>query len=582
MKKIVLILLTSLHVLFAANLNEERPFQPVILYGSQVPEFLNVPTDELFIYRYSATENEWSMIPFQIDERVKMQDPYFPSRDARHFYAINNTSTEYDYAFSDTLPNLDIDDELVFLIGDAGDQAPDDSWIDNAQAKTHDRVELILTDPLDTSLKGYVYVYRSSTLTMPEVVANKYQMAFEPETQTVSTKVYSLAMSDVTGLVKDITVNPPFGSGVEFFDTQKIRFNGFISLGGIIGLPIGREGSNSATENYLYVYPNTQYLSYNENPVVRVVREARHSVQLFGTPFDQFGFYVKTFFYPYSGTIEGGARLDSLNDELNPNEDYYVELDMLRQSWDYNQQAVGMKYYNAYNDGIPIDGMPDNIDPTVHIPIQEWSMVTGDQGTFYNLVHFEETNWEAAELYYWDSADGGQADSAVVVGEDTGDMVSYGDNGITLREHTEHSSLSLELGFTAYFLEKNATQATGIELTSWVLNPVKVNRRVVTEVKDHPQNAPREFRLNQNYPNPFNGITRIEFSLPHRAFVTVTIFDAIGKNVKTLYSASAAAGSHHISWDGSDQSGNPVASGVYFYKLETSDFKTMKKMLYLR
>ncbi len=95
---------------------------------------------------------------------------------------------------------------------------------------------------------------------------------------------------------------------------------------------------------------------------------------------------------------------------------------------------------------------------------------------------------------------------------------------------------------------------------------------------------PEKFVLFQNYPNPFNSQTEIIYSLPEGKVnyqVVLKIYDILGRLVKTLVNKDQSAGLHSVIWDGTDLSGNPVVSGVYFYSLEVGDFKVTKKMLVL-
>lgn len=105
-----------------------------------------------------------------------------------------------------------------------------------------------------------------------------------------------------------------------------------------------------------------------------------------------------------------------------------------------------------------------------------------------------------------------------------------------------------------------------------------------TAAESQPQNTlPQRFTLKQNYPNPFNPVTRIEFNLPTRAFTDLSIFDTTGRLVKNLIHAERAAGSHGVTWDGTDQQGKLVANGVYFYRLKTErGYQQVKKMSLLK
>jgi beta-lactamase superfamily II metal-dependent hydrolase len=90
------------------------------------------------------------------------------------------------------------------------------------------------------------------------------------------------------------------------------------------------------------------------------------------------------------------------------------------------------------------------------------------------------------------------------------------------------------------------------------------------------------FGLLQNYPNPFNPMTRIEFSLDEQARVYVRIYDISGKVVRTLLQQTMSIGRHSALWNGEDEHGRPVASGVYVCRLETQDKTAIHKMVLLR
>jgi len=90
------------------------------------------------------------------------------------------------------------------------------------------------------------------------------------------------------------------------------------------------------------------------------------------------------------------------------------------------------------------------------------------------------------------------------------------------------------------------------------------------------------YDLFQNYPNPFNPETRISFSLGSSGFVSVKVFNILGQEIRTLLSAEKNTGVHSLLWDGKDNSGNPVASGAYIYRIESEGFISAKKMMLLR
>jgi len=93
---------------------------------------------------------------------------------------------------------------------------------------------------------------------------------------------------------------------------------------------------------------------------------------------------------------------------------------------------------------------------------------------------------------------------------------------------------------------------------------------------------PKTYYLNQNYPNPFNPTTTISFRLPNRALVKLSIYDILGREIRTLINESRSAGFYNINWNGVGNSGYPVASGIYFYQIQIDDFKESKKMILIK
>jgi hypothetical protein len=90
------------------------------------------------------------------------------------------------------------------------------------------------------------------------------------------------------------------------------------------------------------------------------------------------------------------------------------------------------------------------------------------------------------------------------------------------------------------------------------------------------------FRLAQNIPNPFNPTTTIAFSLPERSDVVLNIYHVSGALVRTLAEGSFGAGPHDVQWNGRDNSGNPVSSGVYLYRLRAGKQSLTRKMVLLK
>ena len=93
---------------------------------------------------------------------------------------------------------------------------------------------------------------------------------------------------------------------------------------------------------------------------------------------------------------------------------------------------------------------------------------------------------------------------------------------------------------------------------------------------------PETFSLGQNYPNPFNPTTQIPFMVPIPSHIRISIYNLLGQKVATLADQWYSMGQFHVKWDGRDLHGNPLGSGMYFYSLESTDFRQAKKLIILK
>ena len=93
---------------------------------------------------------------------------------------------------------------------------------------------------------------------------------------------------------------------------------------------------------------------------------------------------------------------------------------------------------------------------------------------------------------------------------------------------------------------------------------------------------PVVYSLHQNFPNPFNPITTLRYDLPSDVFVTLTIFDMLGREVTQLINTTQEAGFKSVKWDATDSMGRSVSAGVYIYQIEAGTFVQTKKMVLLK
>ncbi|MCP4704006.1 MAG: T9SS type A sorting domain-containing protein [candidate division Zixibacteria bacterium] len=108
------------------------------------------------------------------------------------------------------------------------------------------------------------------------------------------------------------------------------------------------------------------------------------------------------------------------------------------------------------------------------------------------------------------------------------------------------------------------------------------NLTEVTMTSSETDVLPTDFALDQNYPNPFNPSTTFDFALPKASQVNIEIFNVLGQKVKTLADAEYPAGFYSVNWDGMDDNGSNVASGIYFYRMNTEEFQDTKKLMLLK
>ncbi len=102
---------------------------------------------------------------------------------------------------------------------------------------------------------------------------------------------------------------------------------------------------------------------------------------------------------------------------------------------------------------------------------------------------------------------------------------------------------------------------------------------------ENSEGFPEQFSLAQNFPNPFNPSTVINYTIPqalNSLQVKLEIFNLLGQKVKTLVDAKQVAGEHSMQWNGKNESGNLVTSGIYLYRLKAESFVEMRKMMYIR
>ncbi len=140
-------------------------------------------------------------------------------------------------------------------------------------------------------------------------------------------------------------------------------------------------------------------------------------------------------------------------------------------------------------------------------------------------------------------------------------------------------------GFIWYVLpstvdtDNNTITVTTDHFSLWVV--ASSSEALITEVDDA-ESVPRQFGLNPNYPNPFNPVTTITYNLDRTGIVVLTIYDVLGREVRTLVNTQQTSGSHTVVWDGRNNAGIPVASGTYISLLQSENRVVSGKLTLVR
>lgn len=334
----------------------DRPADPVVLTGAQVPSLNGIALEDLVAFRYVDT---WEQIPVQVDERdVKGFDQIYNfvgtygDGVTHEFYTDTGTFTG-----PDSDPLLDANDEIVLMARDAGDKPL--SFSEPAGVVVGSGIQVAVVDPLDSGV-GYVYLFQQSGGLEPSAGRQYVQYTFSvlsgdyfttyniadgpnPEDSTITTPFYELHFSD-RWIVDEVRIFAGSATGVDILDSHT-NIN-------VPGVCYRHEGTFSDGEGAFVV---------NKSGPVRAIR---------------------SYFGANSGPLSQREHLF-----YEKREDIHTFLRVhdfpgLADLHDYSADAIGMTYFNNLNtDGVTIDGVDDPIvDGYVYL-----ELVTGPQGSFVIL-----------------------------------------------------------------------------------------------------------------------------------------------------------------------------------------------------
>jgi hypothetical protein len=144
--------------------------------------------------------------------------------------------------------------------------------------------------------------------------------------------------------------------------------------------------------------------------------------------------------------------------------------------------------------------------------------------------------------------------------------MNHGENVMALTYEDMNCEAAGNYDSTAYALILGVCEYLGLDLS-------KIQ---------HEATMPSSYSLLQNYPNPFNPVTKLRYDLPENSHVNITIFDILGREVKTLINQTQNGGYKSILWDGTNDHGHYVSAGVYLYRIQAGNYTLAKKMVFLK
>jgi hypothetical protein len=265
--------------------------------------------------------------------------------------------------------------------------------------------------------------------------------------------------------------------------------------------------------------------------------------------------------YRYDTIDDTSAWVGLLSIGAIGEEHYYVEV---HTTGDSTAEDSGMGTYKvvaSMNEGIyhsdEMSGYSvDNIAPGVPTGMQAMAME--------NSIILNWDMSEAEDFQYFVLERSNQATAGVEESTITYDLTEITFEDVDLVRNVEYS-----YRLAAYDDAGNRSEFTG---------PVSA----ILLSTDQQSLFPEAYTLHQNYPNPFNPTTQIRYDLPENSYVSINIYDLMGKRVKTLVNSKQDAGYRSIHWNATNEFGQPVSAGMYIYTIQAGEFSQTRKMVLLK
>ena len=194
----------------------------------------------------------------------------------------------------------------------------------------------------------------------------------------------------------------------------------------------------------------------------------------------------------------------------------------------------------------------------------EWSLVTGSKFSTDYISPIQEGN-----SHTW---------SLKISGETEDDINLSWDDEIT--ELPENYTITLLVNGTTTQLDMYSVNSLTISSDNL---PTELSIVVESSMLGLDDNLmPSAYALHQNYPNPFNPTTKISYDLPEASFVTLSIFDLMGREIRTMINSEQTAGYKSVQWNATNDRNEPVSAGLYLYTIQAGEFRQTRKMVLLK
>ncbi len=431
------------------NFSPQRLYEPIVLTGADLPQIIGINPQEIAGYRFSRVQKRWTQIAVQVDER-KYMDLSIPPGKRKH------PAAEYVYVgFSggilgarlarDDDPRFDKDDELVFMLEDAGDQAS--ASAPAPAGADRQRLEIAISDPVNGAV-AYVYLFRAGNL-MRKTNNLVYHLTDRREHGAViETDFYRVNYSR-RWVLDQIRIKKSLrGSGEDLIDQVKFRAYGLTPQ------PSRKMGMFNETEEFWSDGPGackfspksgcSWYLGHKVGPV-RVIRMVQGAAS--GPTTSYFAYFYRKMF-----EVQINYRVHAL-----PNLWFYM---------DYDPELTAPLFFDAENSGVKIDGRNDAVRPSQN---QNWGQMSSAAGSIVTWMDLQEFLNLGRKLrissYYRDDR---------AFNDLTGDGRAIGNHGVHLTNIPDTDKLKAVVArFKIFMLQANAASA-GATIARNMENPLRI------------------------------------------------------------------------------------------------------------